>query len=378
MHCIFLATLTAAGSAQLTKADDDKEGKALVIEELPEEVIASIEVRDRYFTNLQSGNAGEEFFVSELQRWRPGQTVRVAFLEGDISLRTDIQKATKCITDACNIKLDFGYDTGKKNFRTWSTKDLDYTAEIRVSFDQKGYFSLFGTDSIGRVIGNESEPVGGRPNQRTLNLGGFDFQRPAGWQGVVRHEFLHALGFHHEHQSLASPCDEEFRWEDDPGYRPTTDVRGMYVAYNKDGKELRPGIYTYLAGFPNRWARPKVDHNLRRYPTSTNVKAGDFDRKSIMLYRFPPLFYRRVPSPCAPIGDGIDLSQGDIDGLRQLYPREPERLKSYVEKRQRLSIALIERGLKEPPIFHGKATLRRRVEYDEATLELLGRVLSAK
>jgi hypothetical protein len=41
-----------------------------------------------------------------------------------------------------------------------------------------------------------------------------------------------------------------------------------------------------------------------------------------MLYRFPALFYRSFPSPCAPSGNGQSLSQGDLDGLRHLYPSE--------------------------------------------------------
>jgi hypothetical protein len=41
-----------------------------------------------------------------------------------------------------------------------------------------------------------------------------------------------------------------------------------------------------------------------------------------MLYRFPPLFYRSSPSPCAPSGNGQSLSQGDRDGLRHLYPSD--------------------------------------------------------
>ena len=55
-------------------------------------------------------------------------------------------------------------------------------------------------------------------DQRSLNLGGFAIQKPQNWMGVVRHEFLHALGFEHEHQSPVSVCETEFRWDDDSGY----------------------------------------------------------------------------------------------------------------------------------------------------------------
>lgn len=61
----------------------------------------------------------------------------------------------------------------------------------------------------------------------------------------MRHKFLHALAFHHEHQNPASSCEEEFRWQDDIAYHPTRDAIGMYI---NDYAGRRPGIYTYLAG----------------------------------------------------------------------------------------------------------------------------------
>jgi hypothetical protein len=51
------------------------------------------------------------------------------------------------------------------------------------------------------------------------------------------------------------------------------------------------------------------------------VIVGEFDPASIMLYRFPDIFYKEVPSACAPTGDGITLSDGDKRALTLLYPR---------------------------------------------------------
>ena len=96
---------------------------------------------------------------------------------------------------------------------------------------------------------------------------------------------------------------------------PTKNANGVFVP---DSSGRRPGIYTYLSGPPNVWSRAKVDHNLR--PTTGHTTASAFDRASVMLYRFPALFYRTSGSPCAPSGDGQDLSEGDGDGLDLLYP----------------------------------------------------------
>jgi len=289
----------------------------ILLEALPENVLSTMEVRDRWFARSSATDPqGRAFLVEDLVRWIPGTTVRVAFLDGDTALHRDIEQATRQITDSCNIKLDFGFNAATGMYRSWSTNDQSYAAEIRVSFDQDGYFSLVGNDSVSQNIGSTHSPVGGRANQRTLNLEGFHIQRPASWQATVRHEFLHALAFQHEHQNPTSSCEEEFRWQDDLGYQPTRDALGRY---SNDRSGRRPGIYTYLAGYPNFWSKRMVDHNLRRL-SSVGLTTGNFDRASIMLYRFPELFYRSNPSSCAPIGNGQDLSEGDREGLQHLYP----------------------------------------------------------
>ncbi|WP_225801960.1 hypothetical protein [Streptomyces sp. NK15101] len=283
------------------------------LESLPDEVVADIEVRDRW---RRATAGGLEFLITDIARWTPGSTVRVAFLDGNDQLHADIAGATKQITDACNLTLDFGRNDGAGTFRRWSTSDTAYAAEIRVSFDLPGFFSLVGTDSTDPAIGAGGGPVGGNPGQRSLNLGRFTVNRPTRWEGTVRHEFLHALGFHHSHQNMRGTCEGEFRWEDEVGYVPTQDADGVFVA---DSKGRLPGIYTFLAGEPNRWPRAKVDHNLRTVD-DPEVVAGPFDTKSVMLYRFPAFFYKSTPSSCAPSGDGQNLSDGDKRGLDLLYP----------------------------------------------------------
>ena len=136
---------------------------------------------------------------------------------------------------------------------------------------------------------------------------------------------------------MRGPCEHEFRWEDDTGYQPTRDARGAFVA---DPAGLRPGIYTYLSGPPNSWPRSKVDHNLRLQIDDPDVVAGPFDPASVMLYRFPPLFYKSVPSRCAPSGDGTDLSDGDRRGLRLLYPMMAPEIAAVTTGQQTLAAAL--------------------------------------
>jgi hypothetical protein len=274
-----------------------------------------LEVRNAWRKQLAESTAGLEFIVSDLARWPVGSVVRVAFLDGDTALHADIASATAPIAEIVNLTLDFGLDPATGTYRRWSETDSLLQAEIRVSFDMPGYWSLVGTDSTDATIA-AGGPIGGAPGQRSLNLGGYKTSKPQGWQGTVRHEFLHALAFEHEHQNMRGPCSEDFRWDDDPGYLPTTNASGVFVP---DPQGRRPGIYTYLAGPPNQWSKAKVDHNLRTVE-DPNAVAGPFDAASVMLYRFAPFFYKTTPSPCAPTGPGLELSEGDKRALKLLYP----------------------------------------------------------
>ena len=51
-----------------------------------------------------------------------------------------------------NLTLDFGKDPAGE-FRAGPEADTEYAAEIRVSFDKDGYWSLVGTDSTDPIIG---------------------------------------------------------------------------------------------------------------------------------------------------------------------------------------------------------------------------------
>ncbi|MCK1325415.1 hypothetical protein IVA94_32035 [Bradyrhizobium sp. 156] len=308
----------------------------VVLDLLPDNVEASVRQRDKWLKSLQGGGAGLEFIVTDVSRWTPGQKIRVAFLGGDTALHKDIADATKEITDVANVLWDFGVDPATGQYRTWSETDTDYAAEIRVSFDKPGFFSLVGSDSTNPEIG--AGKIGGRPNQCSLNLGGFPTQRPPNWRGVVRHEFLHAMGFQHEHQNMRGPCEAGMRWDDDPGYVKTQDPRGTFIT---DANGRRPGIYTYLSGFPNFWNKQKIDFNLRtaEFP---NAVAGPFEKESVMLYRFDALFYKDPNNGCVPAaGGGISLSEGDRRGLRLLYPHTAQEL-AQIEARARNALNAVE------------------------------------
>lgn len=288
-----------------------------LLEDLPAELVESMADRAEWREQMASEDVGLEFIVNDLDRWKPGSVVTVAFNGGGDELHRSIAETVAAIDSACGIELDFGVDAAGSH-RRWSTDDSEYAADIRIGFDKPGYWSLVGTASVDPSIGRSGSDIGGRPHQQSMNFGGFDRSLPGSWRRTVLHEFLHALAFMHEHQNMRGPCQDEFRWEDDAFYEQTTDAAGRYVA---DTHGRRPGIYTYLSGPPNQWPKAKVDHNLRSDGAEGGV-AGTFDAESVMLYRFPPLFYKSDPSSCAPVGKGETLSDGDRRGLALLYPAD--------------------------------------------------------
>ena len=76
---------------------------------------------------------------------------------------------------------------------------------------------------------------------------------------VVLHEFGHALGLVHEHQSPASGI----RWN-------------------------RDAVIADLSGPPNKWDLATIQHNIfDRYTAATVTNFTQFDPMSIMLYAFP-------------------------------------------------------------------------------------------
>jgi hypothetical protein len=290
-----------------------------VMEGYPNRVQARLEQRARALQRVQTtpGGSGLRLINQISQRWNTGQTVTVAFKGGNKQLHADIEAIANEWTQHANLKLDFGKNAAG-NYREWKQSDMAFAANIRVSFDQEGYWSLVGTDS--------DDPVLTAPGEASLNLSGFDAaQRPSEFKEVVLHEFGHALAFEHEHQAPLGECD--FRFNDDLGYVATTDQFGQFVP---DTMGRRPGLYTVLGGPPNNWPKSVVDFNLRPLAVSSEAYiATPFDKDSIMKYQFPEwMFASGALSQCFTATPNAELSNGDKVGAAKVYPRAPAQIKA--------------------------------------------------
>jgi hypothetical protein len=237
------------------------------------------------------------------------RVITVGFKGGSSELRQQIADAVKDWVSGTSLRIDFGNGAGTSSFREWSTSDTSYKADIRISFDQPGYWSLVGTDAMNPSII--------KPNQASMNFSRFEQSLPGDWRGVVLHEFGHALGFEHEHQSPVAPCEAEFRWNDDPGYVKTKDIYGQFT---RDRQNRWPGIYTLLEGPPNNWTQDQIDFNLRRLPDSVDWRLSDFDKSSIMKYYFSYVFFKNGKSSGCYSEENLLLSAQDKKAAAETYP----------------------------------------------------------
>jgi len=219
-----------------------------------------------------------------LRRWRRGDIIRVCFLSGPRSAQRIVASVAAQWNDAnAGVSLDFGAP-GSLRFC-----DPAATSEVRVGFNSRahpGDWSLVGRESIDRAI------VG--PMDASMNLDLLP-DRPIhgrAFQAVVLHEFGHALGLLHEHQHPLSTCESELNLE--------------YV-------------YALLQRHPYLWSVKDIDFNIRRGGHFSGTPTSRFDPSSIMLYSFPPGFYRRGESSICYNPQNYEIADGDYRALRFVY-----------------------------------------------------------
>ena len=313
LACLGIASCNSEKPRDVNSAQKD-EAQLTVTEGYPIEIIQALTERQNEINQANpSINAmGVQSVIAISKILDSRRVITVAFKGGSTELRQQIADAVNDWTSGTSLRIDFGNSASTSSFREWSTSDAAYKADIRISFDQAGYWSLVGTDG--------TNPSIAKAKQASMNFSRFDQNLPRDWRGVVLHEFGHALGFEHEHQSPVGPCEAEFRWEDDPGYIKTKDIYGQFT---RDSQNRWPGIYTLLEGPPNNWRKDQIDFNLRRLPDSVDWRLSNFDKFSIMKYYFNKVFFKNGKDSGCYSEENVVLSDQDKKAVAETYPRSP-------------------------------------------------------
>jgi hypothetical protein len=217
-------------------------------------------------SNARPAAGGQELALETGKLWKPGRVLRVRFLEGDPVVRQRVEQRARTWEEHANIRFDF-VSSGP--------------AEIRITFADDGSWSAVGTDAL------VTEWFGA--NEATMNYGWLTPESSdEEYASVVLHEFGHALGCIHEHQSP-----------------------GATINWNK------PVVYRDLAGPPNFWDKATVDHNVFGRYSATTTQFSAFDPKSIMLYSFPTTWTLDGQT----LEENSALSATDKSFIASLYPK---------------------------------------------------------
>ncbi|KAI4255879.1 MAG: hypothetical protein L6R42_006513 [Xanthoria sp. 1 TBL-2021] len=196
--------------------------------------------------------------------WAPGRELRISFVAGTDWQKDQVKKFAPLWCKHANLSMKFV-----------PNGDCDILIDFNPSL---GSWSNLGTDS--GYVASQRRP--------SMNLGWINQdQKEENIRGVILHEFGHALGAVHEHESPFAQ-----------------------IPWNKEA------VYKSLGGPPNNWDKQKVDGNMFTKYGLDKVKATRFDIQSIMLYHYPAEWTTN--------GKGTpfntDLSEKDKSYIRFTYP----------------------------------------------------------
>jgi hypothetical protein len=218
--------------------------------------------------------------------WKPGELIKVCFRSGTPAARERVAKYASEWMRYANVKLEFGEPGNLRSCKG------DNSEAIKVDFidsgPKSGFWSALGTLS--------------RKDEHSLNLSylGRD-QLPVNREGqsmpeaearrLILHEFGHALGLLHEHQSPKANCGAEYYEE-------------AVLAY----------------GALRGWPREQTIRNFKQYSEAPELNATEVDRKSIMHYSLPPWLFKQGEKSACYVPTNFDISDADREFMARVYP----------------------------------------------------------
>ncbi|WP_411884395.1 M12 family metallopeptidase [Polaromonas sp. YR568] len=201
------------------------------------------------------------------KKWGPGFKLRCRFLDGSPKMQKKVRTVAEEWQKHANVKLQF---------------IKEGPAEVRISFyADDGSWSAVGRDALNAAYFPLHQP--------TMNFGWVrDDSDSVEDRAVILHEFGHALGCIHEHQT------------------PTFDRKWNEAAVMK-----------YFKGPPNYWDEDGIRQNVLMKYSPKGIKATQFDAKSIMLYSFDAQLFSDGRGPT---NQNSRLSPTDQTMVKKMYP----------------------------------------------------------
>jgi len=126
---------------------------------------------------------------------------------------------------------------------------------------------------------------------------------------VITHEFGHALGMLHEHQSPSANCGSEFDW---------------------------PSVYSYAEKYWG-WDQDKVRTNFAPYIWEPRLRTTPYDKTSVMHYALASWMYIKGTSSRCFVEEPRRLSKIDRATILAAYPADVALQSRELEKRAALA-----------------------------------------
>jgi hypothetical protein len=221
--------------------------------------------------------------VARSVTWRTGQAITVCFKSGTVEAQKRVVRVAREWMQYANVVFDFEEGGMPRRCRG------DGHEDVKIDFiDNKGWWSAYGT------VSRQRDP------SMNLQFLGVDTPRYVNAQPVpelelrriILHEFGHALGMMHEHQSPNGGCDAEINWD-----------------------------AAYQMGTKMGWDREMVNAQMRQLTDVEEFNLTAVDRRSIMHYSLAPELFRLGRNSRCWVPENYDLSEQDKQFMASIYPR---------------------------------------------------------